>query len=159
MGFFANLVVLRTVVPVAGTFRDVLKATRGTVNEALDHQEVPCQTVRRLAPAARGAARAEDLMFQMQPWPLDERRTVAGADAWQIPPPEGVATRFAFEFFLCPAAAGGLLGMICFAEDRFQRAWVRESAADFEALAAQLVAAPDQPLAQLSPGIAPGVPS
>jgi hypothetical protein len=146
VGFFANLLVLRTEIPQAGTFRDLLRATRDTVNGALDHQEVPYQMV-RLSPSPHRSVRPEDLMFQMQPWPLDEHRSLPGAEAWQIPPPEGVATRFAFEFFMCPAGDGGLLGLIMFAQERFGRSWVRRAAADFEALAVQVATAPQTPLA------------
>jgi non-ribosomal peptide synthetase component F len=147
VGFFANLLVLRTEIPARGTFRDLLRATRGTVNGALDHQEVPFQMV-RIGPSADRSVRPEDLMFQMQPWPVDEHRVLMSAEAWQIPPPEGVITRFAFEFFMCPAAAGGLLGLIAFAEERFDRSWVRQAATDFEALAAQVASAPETPLAE-----------
>ncbi len=157
VGFYANLLVLRTAIPPGGTFRDLLQATRVTVNGALDHQEVPYQMV-RIRPPAYGAARPEqsvrpeesvrpeDLMFQMQPWPVDEHRSLVNAEVWQEPPPEGVITRFAFELFMWPASAGGLLGQIVFAEGRFERSWVRKAAAGYAALAARVAAAPEAPL-------------
>ncbi len=42
-GFFANTVVLRTAVNLQGSFRDLLAATRSTVLEALEHQDMPFQ--------------------------------------------------------------------------------------------------------------------
>lgn len=53
VGFFANLLVLRTEIPRAGTFRDLLRAARTTVIEALAHQELPCQAA--ACPPRRGA--------------------------------------------------------------------------------------------------------
>ncbi len=145
VGFYANLLVLRTAIPASGTFRDLLKATRVTVNGALDHQEVPYQMV-RTGPSAYGSVRPEDLMFQMQPWPVDEHRSLVNAQVWQEPPPEGVITRFAFELFMWPASAGGLLGQIVFAQERFERSWVREAATGYAALAARVATTPDAPL-------------
>ncbi len=148
VGFFANLLVLRTPIAADGTFRQLLNATRTTVNGALDHQEVPYHMV-RTEPGPHGPVHPEDLMFQMQPWPLDERRSLAGAEAWRIPPPEGLAPRFAFELLISPAASGGLRVLIAFAEQRFDRGWIRQAAADFRALAARAALAADARLTEL----------
>lgn len=147
VGFCANLLVLRTEISPRGTFFDLLKATRDTVNAALDHQEVPYQMV-RTAPSPTGSARPEDLMFQMQPWPVNEHRSLVNAEAWQQPCPQGVITRFSFEFFMWPDNNGGLLGQIVFAEEQFGRSWVRRAATEFETLAARLGAAPEAALTE-----------
>jgi Condensation domain len=148
VGFFANLLVLRTRIAADETFRQLLNATRTTVNGALDHQEVPYHMV-RLEPGPHGPVHPEDLMFQMQPWPLDERRSLPGAGAWRIPPPEGLAPRFAFELLISPAASGGLRVLIVFAEKRFDRAWIRQAAADFSALATRAALTADAGLTEL----------
>ncbi len=43
VGFFANTVVLRSSVSLQGSFHDLLAATRSTVLEALEHQDMPFQ--------------------------------------------------------------------------------------------------------------------
>jgi hypothetical protein len=147
VGFLANLLVLRTVVPAAGTFRDLVRATRLTVGEALAHQDVPCQMVGRVGGAARG--RPEDVVFQMLAEPRFDRRAPGGLRIRQLPRPDGLAPRFAFEMVLSPLSGGsleGLEGTVLFAQDRFDRAWVHSALERFRAVTAERTAEPDRRL-------------
>lgn len=147
VGFLANLLVLRTAVPAAGTFRDLVRATRLTVGEALVHQDVPCQMVGRVGAAARG--RPEDVVFQMLAEPRFDRRAPGGLRIRQLPRPDGLAPRFAFEMVISPVSGGpaeGLEGTVLFAQDRFDRAWVRSALARFRAVTTEHAAEPDRRL-------------
>jgi non-ribosomal peptide synthetase component F len=145
VGFLANLLVLRTAVPTAGTFRDLVRATRLTVGEALAHQDVPCQMVGRVGAAARG--RPEDVVFQMLAEPRFDRRGPGGLRIGQLPRPDGLAPRFGFEMVLSPVPGGGLEGTVLFAQDRFDRDWVHSALQRFRTVAAERAAAPDRRLA------------
>lgn len=141
VGFFANMVVLRASLPERGSFRDIVRAARATVVQAMTHQEVPYQMV-PLSAVGGGRSRAEDLMFQMLPAPLHSSRA-AGVEIRQLLPPDGLASRFDLEFVLVPRDGGGFDGMALYAADRFERAWVRGLACDYIRLAAALAGDPD----------------
>jgi hypothetical protein len=145
VGFVANMVLLRTRFPAGARFHDLLRAAHASVVEALLHQSLPIQM---LAPDSlpKGKGRAEDVVFQMIPNPID--RCQIGTAEFVVQPPAGIGTRFTLELELWPCD-GGLKAVLFYRRDRFAPAWARSFVHDYSRLVDAVVRSPGARLAEL----------
>jgi Condensation domain len=145
VGFLANMVLLRTRIPVAGTFADLVRAAHATALGALTHQEMPYQML-PLPALETGGIRVDDLVFQVVPDP-DYRASAGGAE-FELVVPESIGSRFPIEFTLAPV--GDTYRVVLFhASDRLDSASAQELVSGFVTLAGTATATPDIPLADL----------
>jgi hypothetical protein len=148
VGFFANLLVLRTRVPALARFSDLLRLTHATVMDAFMHQAVshyllPPQTMQT------GPLRADEIVFQMMPQPLHGGKL--GAMKFDALPVEGVGNRFEFELAVVMTKAK-LSAVVSYNRARIQAEWARSFLSyyvDSVRLAARI---PDAPLQSFDPG-------
>ncbi|MEU7760829.1 MULTISPECIES: condensation domain-containing protein [Micromonospora] len=150
VGFFANMLVLRTRLADGGSFRDLLAATRRTVLDAVVHQGVPYQTVP--VPALREAGgRVNDVVFQMLPdrapdsWSPTAVRNGLEIDTFR--PSQGLS-RFGLSLTVIPRA-DRFDARLSYAEDQFEPAWAQDFVRRYAELAGRVLADPDAPLRRL----------
>ncbi len=113
VGLFANMVVLRTVLPPELPLAEVVRRTAATVGGALAHQEFPYYRL----PLHEGGARQDrfdDVVFQMLP-ELPAPIRVGGLRI-EVRPPD-LASRFDLELVVVPHA-GGYRVLLQHAQDR-----------------------------------------
>ncbi|HJX26575.1 MAG TPA: condensation domain-containing protein [Thermoanaerobaculia bacterium] len=153
VGFFANTLVLRTVLPTeAGgdpTFRDLLHKVRFGLVEALAHQEIPFERlVDELQPErALSHNPLVQVVFQMQkaaPSRLDL------PDLVLLPEPTETSTSKFDLTFLVEEGPEGLRGMIEYNQDLFERPTMRRLGEHFRQLLTGALAQPEAPLSALS---------
>lgn len=147
VGLFANMVLLRVRVPERCSFADLLRLTRATVLEALDHQDFPYMTlpVRELR---LPAGRPENVVFHMLAVPPGVRGGdggFQGLDDRALPLPEAAGSRFDMELLVFPGDPGAD-GCFRYAADQFPRDYVRALSGRYRALIPAVLADPDAPL-------------
>jgi hypothetical protein len=137
VGFFANLLVLRTTVRRGATFLDVLRGTRDTVSGALDHQAF----AHFLPPAGEqpAARNVEDFIFQMLP-ELPPPMAAGDLEVEVLPPT--VASRFDLELSVLPRR-GGLRALFQFSPHRIDEALADRLAAGYAELITAVAAGGD----------------
>lgn len=133
VGFFANLVILRTRFEAGAPFPALLRRAHATVGEALVHQHFPYYLLGQ-EELRSGDRRADEVVFQMLP---------------EIPPPVAigdlevevllpeVASRFDLELAVVPRA-GGLDVLLQYARRRVDDAWAAGFVAAYAAFAADV---------------------
>jgi len=119
VGFFANLLVLRTHVPDAAPFAELLRRSHATVMDALMHQAVsfyflPSKMVES------SSLRADEIVFQMMPEPL--RAGFMGDVRFEPMPIEGVGNRFELELAVVMGDRG-MSAVVSHNQDRVPPAW------------------------------------
>jgi hypothetical protein len=138
VGFFANMVILRTRFEHGVTFAGLLRRTHATVGEALIHQQLPYYLLSQEELRA-GDRRADDVVFQMLP---EIPPPVAiGAVEVEVLLPE-VASRFDLELAVVPRGAG-LDVILQYSRRRVDDAWAAGFVATYASFAAGVAAAPD----------------
>jgi hypothetical protein len=137
VGFFANLVVLRTRVQAAGCFLDLLARTHETVGEARLHQGLPYYLLPQAGQAA-GGRRPDQVVFQVLP---------------EIPPPAQagdlevevrlaeVASRFDLELAVLPRP-DRLDLLLQWGPGRVEPGWAAGFVAAYASLASRVAEAP-----------------
>lgn len=143
VGFFANMLVLRTQFPEAASFREVLKATRQTVVDAFLHESIPYQ----MLPLRfqQNDVRADDVVFQMLLTPPPGTSVTARGIEFDLYVPDALRSRFGFELGLIPEPNGECRAMLFFGE-RFDPAWAQSFLDDYVDLAGHLSSTPDRRL-------------
>jgi hypothetical protein len=144
VGFFANMVVLRTRFSSAATVSELVRAAHGTVSEALLHQQLPYY----LLPAdvvTAGSHRADDFVFQMLP-DIPPPTRVGDLEV-EVLLPE-VASRFDLELALVPRG-GRLTVLLQCAEQRVDRQWAAQLVSEYASLAARFAGSAHGPLGRL----------
>jgi non-ribosomal peptide synthetase component F len=142
VGFFANLVILRTRFEPGTTFAGLLRRAHATVGEALVHQQVPYYLLSQ-GELRSGDRRADEVVFQMLP---EIPAPVAiGALEVEVLLPE-VASRFDLELAVVPRG-GGLDVLLQYARGRVDDAWAAGFVAAYASFAAEVAAAPGPGLA------------
>ncbi|MEU5695066.1 condensation domain-containing protein [Actinosynnema sp. NPDC020468] len=145
VGFLANMVLLRTVVPARGSYADLVRATGRTVAEAFVHQSLPVHTL-----GGDDRSAATDVVFQVLPDPV--RAVRAGAVEARALVPDGVASRFDLELALVPAD-GGFRAVLFYNPGRVPEPFARTVLTGYTALAAAVAARPATPLDRLVPAV------
>jgi hypothetical protein len=148
VGFLANLLALRLRMPRAPAYTDVLAVVRDVVLEALAHQEVPYHLVPQ-EPGERERG-LENILFQVAAGP-DYALRLGGAETTQLPPPQGIASRFDLEFALIPKGAS-IDGLVWYNSARFAPGWVQKLIDDYRTLAHAAAAHPECPIRSVSRG-------
>ncbi len=146
VGYLANMVLLRTPFPEAGTAQDLLRATRKTVIGALVHQELPYQML-PLDTIRADAVR--DVVFQVfaEATHQTEFGAANGLRADPVDPPGGLGNRFDLDCVVMPdRGSGGYEVVLGYAQDRFGREWATTFLARYAAIAEVLARAPEERL-------------
>lgn len=144
IGFFANMLVLRTAIPPDGSFRALVAATRRTVMDAVVHQAVPYQMIP--VPGLRQAgARVNDVVFQMLPdrapdsW--SPTTVAAGLEIDTFRPSQSLS-RFGLNLTVIPRADRFDI-RLSYAADQFAADWAERFVARYLELAAGVSESPD----------------
>jgi len=148
IGFFVNLLVLRTEVTGRMTFRDVVARTREVALEAYAHQELPFDLLTRELRLERGLSNAPlfDVLFVFQNAPVKEADL---PDArLSMFPVDYETSRFDLALFL-EETPNGVGGRWTFRTDLFGPATIARLSARYEKLLGMVVARPDVRLDEL----------
>jgi len=147
-GFFANMVVLRTVLGDAPTMRDVIGAVRTTVLETLRHQNMPYADILR-DPRLYNVWEAAETVFHMLAVPPGVTPPsgvgFAGVAAEPMPIPDGMGSRFDLELLVVPQV-DRLEGVYRYAADRYEADLVRLLAERYVELVDLTLADPGRPI-------------
>jgi amino acid adenylation domain-containing protein/non-ribosomal peptide synthase protein (TIGR01720 family) len=152
VGFFANTLVLRTVLPTetAGdpTFRDLLRKVRLGLVEALAHQEIPFERlVDELQPErALSHTPLVQVVFQMQKAPPSRLDL---PDLVLLPEPTETTTSKFDLTFLVEEGSEGLRGLIEYNRDLFEAPTMRRLGEHFRQLLEGALSRPETPLSAL----------
>lgn len=146
MGYFLNIMALRTRPAADLSFRDYLAQTRDRVIDALDASEVPLDRVMSALAIERGAGAHPifQAMFSMQPLiaPFP-----AGWDLTQMDVDVGVAK---FDLYLeIEERPCGIIGRFIYRSDLFDTGIIRRMIGHYRTVLEGIAAAPDRPLASL----------
>ncbi|MEV0248806.1 amino acid adenylation domain-containing protein [Nocardia sp. NPDC050712] len=150
VGFFVNTWVLRTSVPPAASFAEILEEVRGKALAGYENQDVPFELLVELLNPARSAAHHPlfqvSLAFQNNTLP-DLR--LAGVEVEPLPAATKTA-RFDLFFNVADGPAGaGWDGFVEYATELFDRATVATMAARWVRLLHRLVADPGVPIGSI----------
>jgi Condensation domain len=145
VGFLANMVLLRTPLPAAGSFLDLVRQTHGTVVSAFIYQDLPYQML-PFGTVRTGALRPDDAVFQIMADP-GYRVRAAGVD-FELLVPDGIGSRFRFELALVPQD-GGFRAVLFHDRDWIEPAWAAQFTAGYAELAAAVAGRPTATLAAL----------
>jgi hypothetical protein len=145
VGFFANLLLLRTVVDASDSFSDLLIRTHQTVMQAFLHQAVPYYMLPGGLVAANGF-RPDDLVFQMMTKSLFSARL--GSASVEALLEQGVGNRFELEMAIITTERK-LTVVISYHTARLDADWARDFIYRYAALARAVAAHPDVPLETL----------
>jgi hypothetical protein len=130
VGFFANMLILRTRLSPSGDLAGLVRATRTTVNEAIANQGVGYYAVPAANLDAGGWGRLAGVVFQLLP-DLPAAPAIAGGLAAEVLPPH-IAGRFDVELTAIPHR-DGLRALFQYAPDRVDEAVAQRLAANYEA--------------------------
>ncbi len=145
VGFFVNMLVLRTLVDPNQDFATLVRASRSALMGGLAHGELPYQMLPggTLRPTDPDVGRIDDLVFHFIDAFGDER-TETGLDIDAVVLPLN-QTRFALELVFVLNEQECFINLR-FDERRYERAWAREFLHGYVALARLLAARTDVPL-------------
>jgi Condensation domain len=141
VGFFANMLVIRSKAGHRPGPLSVLREVRSSVRTALEHEEVSHLTVPREA-YEHTAGRPEDVVFHMQavpPTAAEDRTDFGDLVVRPQRPPDGLSCRFDLELMIVshPDAMEGYVRYAC---DQYRAEDVRALVADYLGAAGELVA-------------------
>ncbi|MET0398498.1 MAG: amino acid adenylation domain-containing protein, partial [Longimicrobiaceae bacterium] len=148
IGFFVNMLVLRTELRMEASFPELLRQVRETTLGAYAHQDIPFEKlVEELAPQ-RSLTHTPlfQVMFALRsaepaaPW--------SGSLRMEAIPDEGGAAKYDLTLELAESG-DGLSGTISYREELFDAATIERMAEHFAALAAAVAADPDRPVAAI----------
>jgi len=140
VGFFVNMLVLRTRLDGAATLREVLRRTAATCQDAYDHQDAPFERLVELHGGARERHRHPFFQIVFQMINVATGLALPGIEA-AFRPPEPAPAMFDLVFTVEP---GG--GYVEYATDLYTEETVAELAAAWIAVLRQLAADPDRPM-------------
>jgi hypothetical protein len=145
VGFFVNLIIMRTQFSREASFIELLREANSTVTGALAHQQFPYY----LLPAdvtTPGDRRPDEIVFQMLP-ALPPPVWVGDLEIAVVVPE--IASRFTLELALVPSGAG-MRTLLQYSQDRIDSAWAAEFAATYALLARRVAAEPDLWITELA---------
>ncbi len=145
VGFFASMVLLRERFTPDTTLSQLIAQTRGTVMEAMRHQDLPHQL---LPPdtVAGGTGRTDDVLFQLL-GSLMTRADMAGEELDDMEA-QLERRRFALEFVVVPQG-DVLSALLLCSRAEFDPAWADAFVRDYVTLVRRAVTDADVPLAEL----------
>ncbi|WP_284176660.1 non-ribosomal peptide synthetase, partial [Frigidibacter sp. SD6-1] len=148
IGFFVNMLVMRSDVDPQANFESFLRQVRQTALEAFAHQDLPFEhLVDELKPErALSHSPLFQVVFVLQNAPMDDLNA-SGLAAEQMPI-EGRVSKFDLTLRL-GEEAGALTGWFEYATDLFDEPTIARMAAQFEHLVRDIIRRPAAPLADL----------
>lgn len=151
IGFFVNVLPLRSRPAADLAFEALLAATRDEAMAAFDRPSLPFDRIVEAVRAPRDRSRNPlvQVLFVLQSAPRGDFG-VEGLDASLVPAP-AQSSKFDMALFLEPDDAGGLSCEWAFATSLFARPTVERLARAFEQLLSEIVEAPSRALGQFSP--------
>jgi MFS family permease/acyl carrier protein len=153
IGYFVNIIVLRTQVDRRLTFRQLLQRVRAVCLDAFSHQDMPFELLVKDLEVARSLDRSPlvQVVFEMHAEPA-EPFTLGGASVTREIYPTGTAK---FDLTLTVYDSGSeLRGLVEYSTDLFDPGTVERLVADLLTVTAAAVAAPDTPVGELPSGSA-----
>jgi NRPS condensation-like uncharacterized protein len=147
IGFFANLLVLRTQIPFAAHFTDVLRSSHATVMDAFMHQSLSYYMLPGHIMHA-SALRADEVVFQMMTQPLHSSN-MGGVSVDPLVV-EGVGNRFDFELAMVNTDKK-LSSVVSYNRARVSKSWAQAFLSRYVQMASQLARNPEARLADLAP--------
>ncbi len=142
IGFFVNLLVLRTKLDAQETFREVLRAVRATVINAYTHQDIPFEKLVDVLKLERTSQQVPlvDVLFVMQ---NTLQVSLESQDlAFSILDIETQTAKFDLSLFLEERAAG-IAGFVSYRMDLFDRSRIASLCESFKILLQSIVTSPD----------------
>jgi hypothetical protein len=131
VGLIANTVVIRTRTRPGATMRELIRAVRRSVLDALAHEEFSHLSLPHDAWQRDASGEPGDVVFQMLAEPptasADERTDFGGLHVQPHHIPDGLGCRFELEMLVIPQP-GGLEGVIRYAADRFTPEYAQDLA-------------------------------
>ena len=152
IGFFVNMLVLRSDFSGNPSFRSALGRVREVTLAAYAHQDLPFEKLVEEQQPERdlGHNPLFQVMFVFQNLPAMSSQTAATAGASSAAAPVGNATaKFDLTFFAIETERG-LAGAVEYNTDLFEATTIQRLTGHFQNLLAATVADPDQPLSELS---------
>ena len=148
IGFFVNLLALRTNLSGDPSFRVLLRRVKEVTLGGLAHQDLPFERLVEELQPERGLGRNPlvQVMFALQNVPHSERR-LAGLSLRQIRAEKGLAK---FDLGLILKEDGGTLrGLLRYNTDLFEAETIARLAKHYQTLVEAAAADPDQPISML----------
>ncbi|MFL5347376.1 MAG: amino acid adenylation domain-containing protein [Hyalangium sp.] len=146
VGVFLNTILLRTPLPVDGTFLDVLRAVRETCREAFALQDIPFQLVARHATV--GASPDQRIPFQAVI--VLEPEIAPSPSGWDMGQLEVHTETSKFDLtFELDERDGCIIGRVEYRTDLFEAATIARMIRHYETLLRGVVEAPDRGIAEL----------
>lgn len=144
IGFLANLLVLRTLLPEPASFLDALHQTHATATGAFIHQALPYQMLPLDEMKSEGR-RPDDVGFQMMAEPIV--RTTMGELDVEVLVPDGVGSRMEVELVLIPR--NGFRAIVFYNRARVDDGWAEAFLSQYVTLASCIAKNPYLSLAAL----------
>ena len=141
VGFFANMVVLRSQIDTQARFIDVVRSVRGTVIDGFLHEGIPYQMLPLNFQNSGG--RVDDVVFQMLLTPPPGTKVSARGVEFELYTPDSLGSRFGLELGLIPQHTGDCSAMLFYTTDRFRPEWAKEFIGDYLAFAQAASKQPD----------------
>jgi FkbH-like protein len=155
IGYFVNTLILRTGLAGDPTFRELLGRVRETVLDAFLHSDLPFEKLVEALQPQRDPSRNPlfQVMFTLQQPPV-ALTTSSGLTLTQVELDPGIAL---FDLRLeMTESEQGLIGFVEYNTDLFDQATIAGLLDDFQALLANVIAHPDQPLSKLLSSLGAG---
>jgi amino acid adenylation domain-containing protein/thioester reductase-like protein len=148
IGFFVNILALRTQVSDELTFRQILQHVKKVALDAYAHEDLPFELLVKELRPERNLTRQPvfQVVLALRNFP-EERLELSGL-TWTWGGIEAGTTHFDLTLFL-REHVGGLSGMFEYATDLFDEATISRLSQHFEVLLESIVADPDRPVWQL----------
>ncbi len=148
LGYFLNMLALRSDVSGDPDFRELLRRVRSTVLDAFQHQDVPFEKIVEELQPARDPSHQP--LFQIAFVLLPAGETVPAFAGATVRPQAVPATTAKFELTLfIEETPGGLRTMMEYSADQFEAATADRMLESFELLLAGAAADPSTPLSRL----------
>jgi non-ribosomal peptide synthetase component F len=119
VGFFANMVVLRSTIDPAAGFAETVRTVRRTVVDAFLHEGIPYQMLPTTFQETNG--RVDDVVFQLLLTPPPGTKVTARGVDFELYTPDTLGSRFGLELGLIPQHTGECKAMLFYTTDRFDR--------------------------------------
>jgi len=143
IGFFVNVVVLRTDVSGNPTFRQLLKRCRETCLEAYQNQDVPFERLVQILKPARRMGSNPIFQVMLNFLDLPDFKPVFSELDIKLEKVGEVQSKFDLTLYVSPVAAGIKLNLV-YNSQLFVPARMREMLAQFHQLLEQIVERPDE---------------
>ena len=156
IGFFVNMLVLRSDLSGNPSFREVLARVREVTLAAYAHQDLPFEKLVEDLQPERDLAHNPlfQVMFVFQNLPAMQQASAApqqtSSDVQNTAPVGNATAKFDLTLFAIETAGQGLSGAIEYNVDLFDAATIQRLAGHFQTLLAAIVANPDQPLSAIN---------